>query len=415
MIVVNLFAAYNIYSQQYEQYFNTESLRFDFIHSGNFFSETLQLNNVKKEPYWGGNPNSLIDKTNYGNYIVEVFHLIDSNLLFSYGYGCLFQEWKYIKLAKTEQKDFQESLIIPCPKIPVKVKISARDSLNRFLSLYEFAVNPDTVKMVKSEYSPLFIHQSGISQNKIDVVIIGDGYKKKDYKKLLKDAEFLKESILSYRPFNQNKDKFNFILVPAFSKQRGISNPLKNKKLKTLLSCSFNTLDTERYLMTEEVWKLRDIAACTPYDYIFVLANTKEYGGGAIYNFYGCAASGDSYSGFVIVHEFGHLFAGLADEYVGDTSYDLYFSLHTEPWEPNITTLVDFESKWKDMLTPDIPIPTPEIRKYADKVGVFEGAGYRKKGVYRPVYDCTMRSVSIDNFCPVCSKAIIKMINLHTQ
>ena len=183
-----------------------------------------------------------------------------------------------------------------------------------------------------------------------------------------------------------------------------------------MLNTSFYTLDLERYLMTEDYKTVCDVAANVPYDQIYILVNSDNYGGGAIYNYYSVCVNQNRFEEYIFTHEFGHGFAGLADEYyTSDVTYEDFYPLDVEPLEPNLTTLVNFESKWADMVNDSIPIPTPEEPKYKDVVGAFEGGGYVSKGVYRPKMDCTMKSISVNNFCPVCKRAIQEMIDFYTK
>ena len=118
----------------------------------------------------------------------------------------------------------------------------------------------------------------------------------------------------------------------------------------------------------------------------------------------------------VLVHEFGHSFGGLADEYFYDDQYDTMYPSDTEPWEPNITTLYRFSDKWQDMLPEATPIPTPADGKdIYTRLGVYEGAGYQSKGVYRPVQECRMKINESPEFCPVCRRALERMIDYHTH
>ena len=204
--------------------------------------------------------------------------------------------------------------------------------------------------------------------------------------------------------------------VIAPSENSGTDIPADNIWKSTAVGTSFYTFDTDRYLMTIDNKKLRDIASYAPYDQIYILVNTDEYGGGSIYNHYSVCVSDNLFSEYVFLHEFGHGFASLGDEYyTSDVAYAEFYSKDVEPLDPNLTTLVNFDSKWKDMVKEDTPVPTPGIPEYADKVGAFEGAGYVAKGVYRPFEDCTMRSITVDNFCPVCKRVIQNMINFYSE
>ena len=234
--------------------------------------------------------------------------------------------------------------------------------------------------------------------------------------KFARDAEKFAGYLTKYDPYKQYATSFNFWRVDAPSEESGTDIPGQRIYKRTILNSSFFTFNSERYIMTYDVKSVRDVAGEVPYDLIVILANSTKYGGGAVYNYYSLFTADDPYAELTMVHEFGHLFAGLADEYVevGGATEGLY-DLSLEPPDPNITTLVNFDKKWKDMITDGIPIPTPNDKEYRDKVGAFEGAGYLEKGVYRPQYDCIMRSFNGNKFCVVCTKVITEMIKAYTE
>jgi hypothetical protein len=231
-----------------------------------------------------------------------------------------------------------------------------------------------------------------------------------------KDCERFAGYLFNSSPFGENKDKFNIWGIEAPSAESGTDIPKEDIWKKTLVNSTFYTFDLERYLMTYDNKTLRNIASNAPYDQIYILVNSDKYGGGAIYNHYSVCVNNNKYSEFVFVHEFGHGFASLADEYyTSDVAYKDFYPLDVEPTDPNLTTLVDFDSKWKDLVDEKTPIPTPDTDEYKNKVGAFEGGGYMEKGIYRPTHDCTMKSIAIDNFCPVCKRAIQQMINFYSE
>jgi hypothetical protein len=207
------------------------------------------------------------------------------------------------------------------------------------------------------------------------------------------------------------------------------------------------------------------------------MVNSERYGGGGIYNFYAVSTVDNQLSENVFIHEFGHSFAGLADEYyTSDVAYNDFYPKGVEPTDPNITALLDPENiKWKDLLSPGIEIPTSwgkdeiealqadlqknrkemreqvaqleksgaskskiekikndskkksdEINKQIDqvrekysnlseKVGAFEGAGYSAKGLYRSMMNCLMFGNRERKFCKVCQRAIERMIEFYFE
>ena len=231
-----------------------------------------------------------------------------------------------------------------------------------------------------------------------------------------KDCERFAKYLLDASPYKENKDKINIWGIEAVSFDSGTDIPAEDVWKRTAVGTSFYTFYSERYLMTYDNKTLHDIAANAPYDQIFILVNTDKYGGGGIYNFYSTCSANNFYSDYVSTHEFGHTFAGLGDEYyTSEVPTENFYPKDLEPWEPNLTTLVNFAKKWKNMIGKNVPIPTPETDTYKDTIGVYEGGGYEPKGVYRPMQDCSMKSLSYNIFCPVCKKAIQNMIDFYTE
>jgi len=232
----------------------------------------------------------------------------------------------------------------------------------------------------------------------------------------INDCQKFAKLLFSFSPYTENKDKFNIRAVLAASEESGNDIPGDSIWKKTLMNTGFYTFDSERYCMTMDNKSVRDLAANAPYDQIYILVNNKKYGGGAIYNYYSVSVNSNILASKIFVHEFGHGFAGLGDEYYNSpTSYNDFYPLDVEPWEPNLTTLIDFNSKWKHLLKKKTPIPTPPKKKYLDKPGVFEGGGYVAKGVYRPAYDCLMNSFKGDKFCEACTESIQNMIDFYAK
>jgi hypothetical protein len=403
---------------QFDSYFENHTLRMDYIHSGNSKYEFYAFKQFKKEKYWGGSHINLLETFEYGKYFVKVFDSASGDLIYSRGYGSLFHEWSTTEEAKKFSKAFEETVIMPFPKNKVIIKLYSRNKEMKFDEKFIIEFDPSKTSYLKKndfEYSVVDIHISGATDKKVDLVILPEGYTKDELGKFVNDSHELVNKLFAYSPYDKHKEDFNVKAVWAPSEEEGSDNPIKNVEVNTILNTSFNTLYSDRYCMTLSYHKVRDLAANAPYDQIYILVNTDKYGGGAIYNYYSVSVSGNLQSPKVFIHEFGHAFAGLADEYAYEDSFENMYAKGVEPWEPNITTLVHFDNKWKDMVDENVPIPTPAIPKYEDKVGAFEGAGYLLKGVYRPKQDCLMRSFKGDEFCPVCKKAIEDMILFYSK
>ena len=234
--------------------------------------------------------------------------------------------------------------------------------------------------------------------------------------KFRRDAKRMTDYFLSIEPYSKNADRFNFYAIESPSEETGVTIPGKGVYVNTNIHSSFYTFDMDRYLTTFDTKSVYDIAACVPYDAVFVLVNSDRYGGGGFFNHY-CESTVDhKLSEIVAIHEFGHEFAGLADEYyTSEITYSDYYNLKYEPWEPNITTNINFGSKWKNLVPDGIPIPTPRSDKFKGVTGMFEGGGYLSRGIYSPVMDCRMKSNEAPGFCPVCSEAISKMIRFYCE
>ncbi|NOZ47715.1 MAG: peptidase M64 [Chlorobi bacterium] len=420
IVILSFSLSFSLKAQvNFSNYFEMQALRIDFIHCGNFETEAAYFEQIKQEPFWAGSKVNLIDPFNYGDYRIMVYDSTSNQLIYSCGFGSLFREWQTTEEAKKMERSFYETVICPFPKNTINVHIESRNKKNKFSEIFSLTVNPDNYFIKKEKngnYRTIKLLSSGIPSKCIDLVIIPDGYTEKEMIKFRVDAKRFTEYLFRCSPYDKYKNKFNVRAVEAISNESGTDIPKDSIWKNTILNTSFYTFNSERYLMTYDINSVRDIAASVPYDQILILVNSDKYGGGGIYNFYSVCSSDNKDSEFVFTHEFGHGFASLADEYfTSDVAYNDYFDLNIEPYEPNITTLVDFESKWKNMVDEKTPVPTPEKKKYLGKIGAFEGGGYVAKGVYRPTIDCSMKSRLVNRFCPVCQKAIEDMILQRTK
>lgn len=406
----------------FERFFTSGCMRVDMFHSGTAAAESFSIDEVVREPYWGGNPRSLADTLGLGAYLLRVFDLETNALIFSRGYCTVFGEWKTTdEAAGGVIRTFHESVRLPYPKATVQIRIDGRDRGNVFRNLFDVVVDPSDYHINnESRYRGFkksrLVH-NGSPERKVDIVIMGDGYKRDEIHKLRKDAERMLEVLFGVEPFAGRKRDFNVHLIETVSEDSGIDEPRKGFYRSTPLGLSFNSLDLSRYVLALPNKEIRSYAAAVPYDQIMIIANTERYGGGGIFNLYSTCTSDNEYSGYVFVHELGHAFAGLGDEYYSSTVvYNDAYPEGVEPWEPNITALLDTtDIKWGDMIGEGTPVPTPDDSTYAGTVGCFEGAGYSAEGLYRPCRDCWMFSKKESEFCPVCRRAIDRMIDFHTE
>lgn len=400
---------------KFDDYFIEKTLRVDYVIAGNNISETIYLKELKQEQNWGGSIVNFIDTFGYGNYKYEVYDVISNTLIYSRGFSSLFQEWQSTDEAKIMNRSFYQVNTMPFPKQEVLFVVKKRTWEGEFQKIFETNINP-TNYFINKEKS-IFCKSSKIHGNKapekaVDVAFISEGYTIEEMDKFRNDVKRISKNIFSFAPFDELKEEFNIYAVESPSLESGVDIPGKGIYKNTAANFSFYTFDIERYLTTSDIKSLHDIAANVPYDQIYVIVNSTKYGGGGFYNYYTCTTSDHMLTPTVAAHEFGHGFAGLADEYyTSDVAYNDFYNLKIEPWEPNITTRVKFEDKWKNMIQDSIPQPTPRKQGYENSVGLFEGGGYLSKGIYSPHMDCTMKSNKPKKFCPVCQRAIKRMVN----
>lgn len=413
---------------------------------------------------WPGDPNQPIDTTNLGKYYFEVRDRATNKLLYSRGFASIFGEWETTDEAKTTNRTFSESLRFPAPDKPVQIILKKRDAENAFREVWSVNLDPKDKFIDRSTMQPpaklLELQKSGDPAYKVDFLILGDGYTAAEEPKFEKDARRLMDILFSTSPFKEHRSDFNVWGLCPPAEQSGISRPSTGIYRHSPVGATYDAFDSERYILTFDNKDFRNIAQFAPYEFVEILTNSNTYGGGGIFNLYSTVAADSLWSPYVFVHEFGHHFAGLADEYyTSDVAYNPP-TKRVEPWEPNVTALLDKKDfKWADMVSPGTPIPTPwakeefesysrsiqarrrQIRaenkpeavmdalfqeekkhedeildhdKYSGKVGAFEGANYEAKGYYRPEENCIMFT-RYDKFCSVCRRAIENVINLYTK
>ena len=440
------------------------TLRVDYYHTGNAHEEWFSLDRVVLEPLeWPGNPHKAIDESQLGDYLFEVREQSSGKLLYSRGFNSVFGEWKTTEKARHGNRTFSESLRFPTPDAIVEVSLKERGE-SGFHEVWKTVVDPKDKFVDRARPSspgPLMeLEKMGNRAGKVDLLVLGDGYTASERTKFEKDARRFIEALFATPPFREHRKDFNvWGLCPA-ADQSGVSRPSSGIYRRSPVGAAYDTFGTERYVLTTENRALRDLASFAPYEFIEILVNGETYGGGGSFNQFACVAIDNPWSAYVGVHEFAHHFAGLADEYyTSDVAY-LPPEHKTEPWEPNVTALLNpAKLKWRDLVAPGTPVPTPwdkdefdrfdrdiqkqrkELRaagkpeadldglfcrerqredsmlgsqKYAGKVGAFEGANYESQGYYRPEVDCIMFTRHM-SFCAVCRRAIERVITMYTD
>ena len=446
------------------QYFIEKTMRLDLYHTGNSTAEMFAVDNVLSDGAWAGSKTVLLDELNLGLYFYDVIDKESKVLLYSRGFASVFGEWQTTPEASERWGTFSESIRFPWPLKPVTVIIKKRDSQNNFRQIWSTDVDPSNRQVVKAERVHAekvdVIADNGPAQEKLDIVILGDGYTAVEMEKFRGDAKRLSTALLTTEPFKSQQKSINIRAVETPAMQSGVSKPHHGVYRRSPLSVSYSAFDSERYALTFDNKTVRDVASAVPYDCMVILINERTYGGGGIYNLYTTVAADNKFSEYIMVHEFGHHLAALADEYYSSAvSYEAP-KITVEPWEPNVTALLDKNNlKWKDLVDDDAPIPTPwnkeafdaysygvqkvrdSIRanhlpetvmedlfikekakedeffskeQYKDKVGAFEGADYCEKGMYRPQLDCIMYTRH-NVFCKVCQHSILRVIQQYSN
>lgn len=439
------------------------TVRVDYTHSGNALSDSYALEQVLVEPLpWPGDTTRSLDNTNRGQNRVEVADAKTGDLLYSRDFSTIFGEWRTTEEANKISRSFQESVRFPKPDRPVRVRILKRDERNAFSVAWSVDVDTDAPDVIRKQppapATPIPIRVSGPSPQKVDLLVLGDGYTAAEMKKFEADARRLAAHLFTVSPFKERADDFNVWALAVPTVESGVSRPSTGVHHASTLGTRYDIFGSERYVLTLDNRALREIAQHAPYEFIEILVNNETYGGGGIFGQFSTAAASNEWAPYLFVHEFGHHFAGLADEYYTSPVAYGASSTRMEPWEPNATALRDpAKLKWAKHVKAGTPLPTPwpkaeyeeASRAYQKRraalreqnrpesemnalfredlartrtmfakqphrhdIGAFEGANYEAKGYYRPAMQCIMFDRS-EAFCPVCQDGIGEIIDLY--
>ncbi|HEV2826136.1 MAG TPA: M64 family metallopeptidase [Pyrinomonadaceae bacterium] len=441
------------------------TMRVDYYHTGNSKQEVFSVDRIQIEPLpWPGDLSKSIDDSNLGKYFFEVRDEKSKRVLYSRGFASIFGEWETTDEAGKIMRTFSESFRFPEPDAAVEIILKKRNADNSWREIWSTTVDPKNIFTDRSRIAApaqlIAIQNMGDSATKVDFVILGDGYTARESKKFEADARRLTEVLFATSPFKEHRREFNVWGLCPPAAESGISRPSTGIYRDSPLGATYDAFGSERYVLSFDNRAVRKVAQFAPYEFIEILANNRTYGGGGIFNLYSTVAADNAFANYVFVHEFGHHFAGLADEYYTSSVAYAPATERVEPWEPNATALLDPGNlKWKDLVTPNTPIPTPwnkeafenysrEIQKRraqlrkdkrpetemealfreelkyeqamfaaeknAGHVGAFEGAIYESRGYYRPEVDCIMFSRT-NHFCAVCRRAIERIIRMYSH
>lgn len=407
-------------AQTFEHYFTDRTLRVDYLFTGNAERQTICVDELSSLPRWAGRRHHLSELPLAGNGQITMKDAADGTVIYRTSFSALFQEWLETDEARTTAKGFENTFLLPFPRRAVSVEVTLFDSHRQVRARLQHRVDPEDILIRRKGETHVCPHRyllkSGQADRCIDVAIVAEGYTEAEMDVFYRDAQTACESLFGHEPFRSMKERFNVVAVASPSEDSGVSIPRLDEWRSTAFGSHFSTFYSDRYLTTSHLKTLHDALAGIDYEHIIVLANTDEYGGGGIYNSYTLTTAHHKDFRPVVVHEFGHSFGGLADEYFYDEDVmnDTY-PTDVEPWEQNVTTRVDFASKWQDMIPEGTPLPTPADNFNMHEVGLYEGAAYSARGLYRASYNCRMRTNEYPAFCPVCQRALRRLIEFYTE
>lgn len=392
-------------AQDFSDYFEDRTLRIDYSFSGDSARQDIYVDKLSTMPRWYGKRQRLAEVPLKGNGQIIVRDTESGKVIYRHPFSTLFQEWLTTDEAKHTRKSFENVFLVPYPKRPVNITVELRDYHNRVNATMTHTVDPQDIlirHIGEENVTPYTtLHAAADTTRCIRIAFVAEGYQSSELLTYLNDCRKAVRALFEHEPFKSLQDRFQIIALLSTSTDSGVSVPRKGIWKNTVLSSQFDTFYSERYLTTLHLKRLHDVLAGTPYEHIIIITNTTTYGGGGIYNSYNLASAHGPMYEPVVVHEFGHSFGGLGDEYPYGDSDPMYYA-DTEPWEPNLTTQHNFTGKWENL-----------IRE--GKAGLVEGGGYLSHGVWRGQEDCRMRTNEYPTFCPVCEQALTRLIKFYTE
>lgn len=435
LIAVTAMLAATTWAVDFDKYFTDATLRLDYAFAGDVNKQEIYVDQLSRLPRWWGRRVRLDEVPAAGDGTITVRDHKSGEVIYLHSFSSLFQEWISTAEAKQVRKSMENVFLVPMPRDTVDITIELRDPHHRTTSSLTHQVVPNDILIARRGercVTPyVTLQQAADTLHCIHVAYVAEGYTEAEMPQFMEHCHEAMEALFNHEPFRSLRDRFHIVAVQSASHDSGVSDPGAGLWLNTALSSHFDTFYSKRYLTTLHLKQLHNVLAGIPYEHIIILANTEHYGGGGIYNSYNLSYTRGNRFRPVVVHEFGHSFAGLGDEYPYGDDDPRYFA-DVEPWEANLTTLHEFSSKWADMIDESTPCPTPEIGQESGlasashqgsedstlvtrRVGLFEGGGYLSKGVYRPVQNCRMRTNEVPEFCPVCQRAIRRLIEFYTN
>lgn len=419
LLLIAILCSMLLQAQRFEDFFEDKTLRIDYNFAGNAHQQEIAVDQLNVSPHWYGKRQRLAELPLEGNGQITVRSHKTGQVIYRHSFSTLFQEWLSYPEAQNVRKSFENVFLVPMPKDTIDVTLDLRNNRREVMASLTHQVVPTDIlirRIGEKDVTPYeTIQEAKDSQHCIHIAYLAEGYQQDEMSTFIDDVRVAMEALFEHEPFKSLRDRFHIVAVKAPSQESGTSEPGWGIWKNTALHSHFDTFYSDRYLTTLHLKDMHDWLAGIPYEHIIVLVNSGRYGGGGIFNSYNLTTTHHAKYRPVVVHEFGHSFCGLGDEYAYDIEEVPMYPKDIEPWEPNLTTLVDFPSKWQDLVDKKTPVPTPLTMQYKDKVGVYQGAGYNLKDVYRPCQDCRMRTNEHPVFCPVCQRALTRLIDFYTK
>lgn len=419
LLLIAILCSMLLQAQRFEDFFEDKTLRIDYNFAGNAHQQEIAVDQLNVSPHWYGKRQRLAELPLEGNGQITVRSHKTGQVIYRHSFSTLFQEWLSYPEAQNVRKSFENVFLVPMPKDTIDVTLDLRNNRREVMASLTHQVVPTDIlirRIGEKDVTPYeTIQEAKDSQHCIHIAYLAEGYQQDEMSTFIDDVRVAMEALFEHEPFKSLRDRFHIVAVKAPSQESGTSEPGRGIWKNTALHSHFDTFYSDRYLTTLHLKDMHDWLAGIPYEHIIVLVNSGRYGGGGIFNSYNLTTTHHAKYRPVVVHEFGHSFCGLGDEYAYDIEEVPMYPKDIEPWEPNLTTLVDFMSKWQDLVDKKTPVPTPFTVQYKDKVGAYQGAGYNVKDVYRPCQDCRMRTNEHPVFCPVCQRALTRLIDFYTK
>lgn len=424
------------------------ALRLDLWHAGSQADERYELALAARSGVADAHRSGRLDTR--GTYRWTLLSP-DGSVAASRGYSALFEEWQSTVAADPQPREgrFAESHVVPWLRDGL-LRFERRLAGDDFRSLFELRLPAADAPLPEVPPCPgRRLHEMGPAgpgePAAVRLLLVSEGYDAGEEAAFLAAAHRARDVLLATDPFQAFADRLCLTALFVPSPSSGMpATPAE--AACTAFGSSYGTLGMARYAVATDLHALGRATEGLAHAGVVVLAQSSVYGGSGIFNCNCLVAAemDDADFGYVLPHELGHSLAGLGDEYFGkQVTYDTSGADAWQPWEPNVSPLdAQGRVKWSARVAPSVPVPTPwqhaeylrlmgiplqpstdpaarpvaEVREqvaallaaepWAGQLGVFEGARYLARGLYRPEADCRMFTRGATRFCTICRETM---------